>query len=124
MNTRKLLKQIKDLDKLSYNWDGYNGVTPSTQTIKDVIKFIKLLPKNCVTPRLGVSNDGEIGLFWEGVEIFIDVGFVGDFQYSYYISQGNKDNYEEFFCDDIQINKKIEEHLLYEIENNLFNNEN
>lgn len=91
------------------NWDGYDGIAPSTETINDTLSFIEKLPYGVIEPRPGVSGDGEISLFWEGDDIYIDIGFTGDGTYILYA----RDNEGiEYFKDSIDLNSPLPTALL------------
>ncbi len=91
------------------NWDGYDGIAPSTETINDTLSFIEKLPYGIIEPRPGVSGDGEVSLFWENDDIYIDIGFLGDGTYVLYArdSQGI-----EYFKDSIDLNSPLPTALL------------
>jgi len=91
------------------NWDGYDGIAPSTETINDALSFIEKLPYGVIEPRPGVSGDGEISLFWENDDIYIDIGFLGDGTYVLY-ARDSQDI--EYFKDSIDLNSKLPTALL------------
>lgn len=91
------------------NWDGYKGVSPSIQAQNNVQTFLDELPNNFVKPRIGVSGDGEVGLFWEQDQIYIDIGFMGDDKYSFYARDADG---AEYFGDDILVSSSIDPKLL------------
>ena len=90
------------------NWDGYSGVIPSGKAVDDAITFLRKLPNHSFIPRPGISGDGEIGLFWETKNLFVDIGFIGDGKYSYYAK--DRDD-KEIFGDDIKITESISDEL-------------
>lgn len=91
------------------NWDGYDGIAPSSETISDALSFIEKLPYGVVEPRPGVSGDGEISLFWENDDIYIDIGFLGDGTYVLY-ARDSQDI--EYFKDSIDLHSPLPTALL------------
>ena len=91
------------------NWDGYDGIPPSAETISNALLFIEKLPYGVIEPRPGVSGDGEVRLFWENDDIYIDIGFLGDGTYVFYArdSQGI-----EYFKDSIDLHSPLPDALL------------
>lgn len=107
---KKLLQQpIREYIQEADGWDGYHGKHPSPQAEQDVKTFIKMLPSNFKSPRKGVSGDGEIGLFWEKDQIYIDIGFVGNHLYSFYARDSDG---IEYFGDDISVSSEIDVDLI------------
>ncbi len=91
------------------NWDGYDGIPPLSETVNNTLEFIEKLPFNAKEPRPGVSGDGEISLFWESDDIFVDIGFLGDEKYTFY---ARDDQAIEYFKDDLDLKDPIPEALL------------
>lgn len=81
---QKLHYSIRNYGTYEDNWDGYNGIPAKEETIRDALNFLKLLPSDIALPFSGLSGDGEINLFWDRDGIFIDIGFTGDSQFSYF----------------------------------------
>ena len=91
------------------NWDGYDGIPPSDETISDALSFIEKLPYGVIEPRPGVSGDGEVSLFWENDDIYIDIGFLGDGTYVLY-ARDSQDI--EYFKDSIDLHSPLPAALL------------
>ena len=100
---------INSYQSYPLNWDGYDGIPPSAETISDVLSFIEKLPYGVIEPRPGVSGDGEVSLFWENDEIYIDIGFLGDGTYVFY-ARDSQDI--EYFNDSIDLHKPLPTALL------------
>lgn len=66
------------------DWDSEDGVAPSREAIDDALAFIRLIPLRATLPKPMVSGDGEVGFYWKTDNVYIDVGFYGDNQISYY----------------------------------------
>jgi len=108
-NKQKLFFSLRSYRSFENDWDGYGGQIPSDQTIEDSIKFIKLLPTNVLLPYAGLSGDGEISLFWDKNKIFIDIGFRGNGQYSYYARLANG---KEYFGSNLQLSSDLPSDLI------------
>lgn len=91
------------------NWDGYEGIPASSETVKDTLIFMEKLPFGVNEPRPGLSGDGEISLFWETDDIFVDIGFLGDGKYAFYARDSQA---VEYFKDDIDLKAPLPEALL------------
>jgi hypothetical protein len=82
----KLIGKIKSYLNLPQNWDGYEGVTPSQSTANEAIAFLKKIPKSLLPSRAGVTGDGEICLIWDKENIFVDLGFIGEGNFFYFMN--------------------------------------
>lgn len=81
-------------------WDGQDAAMPSNKVVDDAIAFLRMLPLTTASPRPGLSNDGELSLFWQKNGVYIDVGFTGDGMYSYYAKDAAE---REYFGDDLPL---------------------
>jgi len=91
------------------NWDGYEGVPASPETVKDTLIFIEKLPFGATQPRPGLSGDGEVSLFWENDDFYIDIGFLGDGKYTFYARDHQQ---VEYLKDDVDLNASLPNELL------------
>lgn len=91
------------------NWDGYDGISPSSDTINNTLLFLEKLPLGVAEPRPGLSGDGEVSLFWEKDDVFVDIGFSGDGKYSFY-AQDSQDI--EYLKDNIDLNDPLPDALI------------
>ncbi len=92
------------------DWDGYEGIPASSDTVKDTLEFLEKLPFGVTEPRAGLSGDGEISLFWESDEIYIDIGFLGDGNFTFYARDGQG---IEYFKDEIGLDEPLPDALLH-----------
>lgn len=70
--------------ELSRGWDGYDGEPASFQAVQDAIAFLLTRPGDIPLPYPQISPDGEVGLYWRSKEVFAEVGFYGNGEYSCY----------------------------------------
>lgn len=105
----KLHSLIKSYEQLSNNWDGYEGIAPEKSTIGSTIAFLNVLMHQSIsTPKSMLSGSGEISLYWESGDIYIEIGFEDDAHYTYFI---DKDG-EGFGEDDYPLSESIPTSLL------------
>jgi hypothetical protein len=95
----RLVLEVQNLRKLSANWDGYDGVPPTEGTIAKAITLVSNLPFDLEPPRIGISGDGEISLFWERPNLYIDFGIRDDLGCSFYARKGDIED----FGDDLDV---------------------
>lgn len=81
----RLNRKLDDLSKLPLNWDGYGGRPATVQSLNDARAFIKRLPTHSRVPNVMLSGNGEISLFWEENDIYIEAAFPGGGAYHYFV---------------------------------------
>jgi hypothetical protein len=89
----KLEAQLQSYMDLPHGWDGYDGVPASKDTVMDAFSFLEKRPPDIPLPYPQVGSDGEVGLYWCTNEVFVEVSFHGDGEYSYralYLPQEGK----------------------------------
>ena len=93
LRRRKLIGKLHSYsENLEPGWDGYEGIVPSKESSLDAIKLYEKLEQYKIPFHPQVSSEGEVGLYYEGSDLFIDFSFLGDGQYSVYAEcqlQGN-----------------------------------
>lgn len=95
----KLIQAINSYSSLCYNWDGYGGDKPDTKTIASAIQFCDLLKKHHISaPKCMVSGEGDISLFWDRDDIYIEIGFDNEDKYSFLIKKLNDLSYGKDDC--------------------------
>ena len=82
-------KDMLDAELLAYRdlppgWDGYEGVPASIDAISDAFDFLDKMPEDIPLPYPQIATDGEVGLYWRTDEVYVEVGFYGDGEFSYY----------------------------------------
>jgi hypothetical protein len=80
----KLEAQLQSYMDLPHGWDGYDGVPASLDAVTDAFSFLKKRPPDIPLPYPQIGPDGEVGLYWHTKEVFAEVGFYGDGEYSYH----------------------------------------
>ena len=84
-----LIDDLRQYEMLEPGWDGgANDVAPSRDAINEAIQFVENIPPFIVLPEAMVSNDGEVGLFWNNDDFYLDVGFRGCGECSFFGKSG------------------------------------
>jgi len=94
----KLHSLINSYEQLPKNWDGYNGIAPAKSTVSATIAFLNvLMQQSIMPPKAMLSGSGEISLYWNNKDTYIEIGFEDKEHYTYFIDdKGNEfgeDNY-------------------------------
>lgn len=98
---------------LENNWDGKGGVKPNNSIIQTTKNFIKILENNNIAePKLMLSGDNEIALFWNNKSNYIEISITNSKNFSYFC-KFSKGIYGE---DKVDI-KSIPEKLMQVLEN-------
>lgn len=106
---KNIINKIESFRRYPKNWDGYNGIAAPADAVNDALLFLEKLPFGVSEPRPGLSGDGEIGLFWETDEVFVDIGFVGNGKYTFYAKD---EEGVEYIMDEADISNVLPETLL------------
>ena len=83
-----LFSEIIQKTELARGWDGSeDDRAPSESAANDAITFLEKMPAGFELPEVFASSDGELGLFWETGEAFINVSFFGDGKAAFYATR-------------------------------------
>jgi len=105
----KLHSLINSYEQLPNNWDGYNGIAPERSTIKATMAFLNvLMHQSILTPKSMLSGSGEISLYWDTEDTYIEIGFEDEAHYTYFVDK----NGEEFGEDDYPLSESVPNSLL------------
>lgn len=99
--------KIRSYITFEKNWDGDGGIPCTKEAAEECLTFIHKL--KVIPSYTGLSGDGEIGLFFRGTSRFIDIGFRGDGNYSFYSRCYNN---IEYFGDNLPINEPIPDDVM------------
>ncbi len=87
----KLINTLESYKSLEEDWDGYGGITPSIEVVDTAIALIfKMKRDDLATPKPMISGSGNVGLYWNGKDAYIEIGIDGTNSYYTYISEGDK----------------------------------
>lgn len=80
-----LIDGLRQYEQLANGWDGgIDDIAPSRAAIDEAIQFVENLPPFIALPEPMVSSDGEVGLFWHSGGLYLDIGFRGCGECSYF----------------------------------------
>ncbi len=93
----ELQSELLNYSFLEEDWDGYEAIKPPVKNIEDVKLFISILKfLDIETPNIMLSCAGDISLYWELNEKYMELNFNGTDKYSYLIEENSlffgKDN--------------------------------
>jgi hypothetical protein len=89
----KLDGELQSYMHLPDGWDGYDGIPATLGAVRDALDFLCLRPDDIPLPYPQLGPDGEVGLYWRTEEVFAEISFYGDGEYSYharYTSRGDQ----------------------------------
>lgn len=92
--SEKIIGDLRQWGLLKANWDGEGASTPSAQSIKDAVSFIKLIPENVVLPEPMLLASGNVGLYLNENNLYVDIEFLGNGRISYFIKTDNADKHK------------------------------
>lgn len=73
-----LIDELRQYDQLEAGWDGADDdIAPSRAAIDEAIHFVENLPPFVDLPEPMASSDGQVGFFWHDANIYLDIGFRG-----------------------------------------------
>lgn len=99
------------LDRLRYSGDDFvypGGIRPTDLAFADAQFFISKLPSLRIIPEISLVADGEINFLWNDGGIYIDLGFYGVGEGSYYARDSND---REYFCDRFPVSQGLPDQL-------------
>lgn len=76
--------KLRSYPKLAPGWRGDDSIPPPPTAAEQAIAFLANRPVSVPLPRPEVTNDGEVGLYWDSGGIFGEIVFPGDGRYYYY----------------------------------------
>lgn len=80
----KLLERLGSWKSLPDGWDGELSIAPINGALNLAALFIDALPRDVSLPKAMLSSSGEIGLYWDTTETYIDLEFGSDTHFSAY----------------------------------------
>ncbi|RJF98993.1 hypothetical protein D3871_11095 [Noviherbaspirillum saxi] len=82
--TGDVLSQLSSFAKLEPGWDGADSVVPASQDIEAALDFVLSMPPVLPLPKAMLSASGELGLYWDDNDIYIDIAFEPEGKISIY----------------------------------------
>lgn len=97
-----LLKEITTYTILEDGWDGDDSLKPTADSIKNAMSYIEELYNiKAPLPKSMLNAQGEVGLYWDNQNTYIDIHFEANNLISIYAR--SKQTQEECFFDEIGI---------------------
>lgn len=85
-----LIDELREYSSLEAGWDGHDeDVVPRREAIDEAILFVENLPPFVDLPEPMVSSDGQVGLFWQEPHLYLDIGFRGQGECSFFGKSGD-----------------------------------
>lgn len=85
-----LIDELRQYEQLEDGWDGADDdIAPSRMAIDEAIHFVENLPPFVDLPEPMVSSDGQVGFFWHDANIYLDIGFRGRGECTFFGKFGN-----------------------------------
>lgn len=85
-----LIDELRQYEQLEAGWDGADDdIAPSRVAINEAIHFVENLPPFVDLPEPMVSSDGQVGFFWHDANIYLDIGFRGYGECTFFGKFGN-----------------------------------
>ncbi|MBT0670786.1 hypothetical protein HT136_20680 [Novosphingobium profundi] len=85
-----LIDELRQYERLENGWDGADDdIAPSREAIDEAIHFVESLPPFVDLPEPMVSSDGQVGFFWHDANIYLDIGFRGQGECTFFGKSGN-----------------------------------
>lgn len=92
-----LLKMdLKAYLSLEDGWDNQDSKAVLVETINTAIQFVDKLPSGIPLPKPMLSNNGEIGLYWDIGDIYADVSFEEGNSLSIFLRDRSDEEHETF----------------------------
>lgn len=84
----KLIGEIRSWAAFTADWDGEGAISPNKLSLETATNFIRLLPVTVdVVPMLNAN--GRAGLYWNNLDFYADLEFLGDGRIAYFIQKSD-----------------------------------
>jgi len=96
---RKLFDELRQIarEASDENWDGFDAVAISEQTIDNAAAFIMAFPSNLCKPELGASPSGEVSFDWaQSSSRVVSAAISHDGEISYAWVNGNEHGHDGY----------------------------
>lgn len=90
-----VINRLLSWAELNDGWDGEDSIAPTRASILKAIDLIKLAPADVPLPKPMLSPSGEVGLYWDLSDRYVDLEFSDSGLFSLYFRQ-KKEKLERF----------------------------
>ena len=80
----RLAGELLSYRELPQGWDGYDGVPASDRAVDDALRALTARPSDIPLPFPQLAPDAEVGLYWRDDSVYVELGFYGGGEFSYY----------------------------------------
>ena len=98
-----LRAELESYGNLRDNWDGEGATAPPMQAARDALAFLDHRPSGVPLPLPEVATVGDIGVYWDDGDTFVEVQFGGDRAYSYFAHRKVDGRVEEYGDDGVSV---------------------
>lgn len=88
-------RKLGEYSRLEADWDGYDALPASTDSLRDARTFIDQRPAGVRLPYPGLETNGEVGFMWEYGNICAAVNLEGDGTFYFFARFRNTDGSED-----------------------------
>ena len=89
----KVIGELREWAFLKSNWDGEGANAPSIGSIKEAVKFVRLINDSAEMPDPNLLASGNISLFWNTESLYAEIEFLDKNRIAYFI-KNNEDNHK------------------------------
>lgn len=89
----KVIGELREWAFLKDNWDGEGAYSPSSDSIKQAVEFVRLISNNATLPEPTLLASGNVSLYWNNKTLYADIEFLGDQRIAYFI-KNNEDKHK------------------------------
>ena len=95
--------ELEGYGTLKDDWDGEGAVAPPAGAVRDAIDFLDGKPDGVPVPLPEIATVGDVGLYWDEADTFVEVQFGGDQAFSYFAQRKVSGDVEEYGDDGIPL---------------------
>ena len=89
----KVIGELREWAFLKINWDGEGANAPSKTSIKEAVKFVRLINDSVEMPDPNLLASGNVSLFWNSQSLYAEIEFLGNNRIAYFIKK-NEDKHK------------------------------
>ena len=75
MAFQPVLEELAEFARYGRGWDGPGSVSPSSATLAAACKFVRDLSAWATVPEVSLASDGEISVYWNTEDSYVDISF-------------------------------------------------
>lgn len=87
-------RKLAEYSRLEADWDGYDALPASADSLRDARIFIDHRPAGLRLPYPGLETNGEVGFMWEYGNVCVGVNLEGDGTFYFFAQYREQDGSE------------------------------